>query len=85
MVLLQCGADHSIPFHNGYTPLHVAASTAHVGITLQLLHFGANAFAQDSEGATPLSVAWDIPDPGKRLAILHAFNSVLVEREEAEN
>ncbi len=39
------------------TPLHVAVSLGHLAATVWLVNHGAKELAQDSEGATPLSIA----------------------------
>lgn len=51
--LLKFGADSSIPFHNGYTPLHAAVCSGHVKVVKLLLKLGAGVTAYDNEGNTP--------------------------------
>uniref|UniRef100_A0A8C6SFM7 Ankyrin repeat protein n=1 Tax=Neogobius melanostomus TaxID=47308 RepID=A0A8C6SFM7_9GOBI len=47
----------SVPFQNGYTPLHIAAKKNQMEIATVLLQYGAETNIQTKQGVTPLHLA----------------------------
>ena len=59
IALLTAGADPNAPTETdaGWSPLHFAAKGGHTAVAVALLRHGADLFAQDENGDTPLTQA----------------------------
>jgi ankyrin repeat protein len=57
LLLIEAGADVSVPDAGGGTPFHIAAEKGLVPVVKALLARGADAHAVDAEDTTPLSRA----------------------------
>jgi len=53
-LLLDAGADASVPNGNGDTPLYLASEGGHEAVARLLLDAGADASVADGDGRTPL-------------------------------
>jgi ankyrin repeat protein len=63
-VLIEAGADPSVPGTNGRTPLHEAVSRGDEAMVRLLLDAGADPGREDRWGGTPAEVARDLAARG---------------------
>lgn len=78
-LLLKFGANTSLSFHNGFTPLHAATLAGHVKVVKCLLKGGADLNIVDHDRRTPFDLLAEVKNEKSKKKLSTLFEFVVTE------